>query len=429
MDNLVYNYDKKFTLLYNKRNIINNDKIIVSNPQNGQWLKLSLECYEIIKNMCKMNISINEMLDSLYDNEDRIYMNNLVEKLLEINVLVDNDMLKDINNLKIESISFAITHRCNLRCTHCCIDSDFQECSDILSTEEIFKCIDKILQLKPERLVLTGGEPLLREDFFDILKYSSNKFNGNVSVMSNATLIDESNAEIIAKLIDSIDISIDGVDEESCSIIRGEGVFEKVISAIKLLQKYGQTKISLSMVMTPNNKELLKEFDELCKKLNVKKILRGFENNMGRAKYNEQLLNKTYTHKKPDNSFVDSIPNFDNIKSGTCGAYYKQLSMTENGDLFPCDLLDDSIFKICNVLTVENLYEYIRNEKNYQGSFNFFQSLLPNVFDKCKNCKVNFFCLSCMHDVYKMKNDPNRFFRYCEGRKQYLYKAVWNEKI
>ena len=52
--------------------------------------------------------------------------------------------------------------------------------------------------------------------------------------MTNGTLITPKNVKEIVSQIDSIDISLDGADEESCAVIRGKGVFEKVVSSIKL---------------------------------------------------------------------------------------------------------------------------------------------------------------------------------------------------
>lgn len=52
--------------------------------------------------------------------------------------------------------------------------------------------------------------------------------------MTNGTLIIPKNVEEIVSQIDSLDISLDGADEESCAVIRGKGVFEKVVSSIKV---------------------------------------------------------------------------------------------------------------------------------------------------------------------------------------------------
>lgn len=116
-------------------------------------------------------------------------------------------------------------------------------------------------------ITLSGGEPLLRGDFKELLKYLKNNYNGHIGISTNGTLITNSNAELLVKYADQIDISVDGVDEETCSIVRGKGVFEKVIKSIKILQDKGFSNISLSMVFSDKNEYLEPSFLELNKKL------------------------------------------------------------------------------------------------------------------------------------------------------------------
>lgn len=75
---------------------------------------------------------------------------------------------------------------------------------------------------------------MLRSDFLTVLGYLRSIYNGKITLMTNGTLIIPKNVEEIVSQIDSIDISLDGADEESCAVIRGKGVFEKVVSSIKV---------------------------------------------------------------------------------------------------------------------------------------------------------------------------------------------------
>ncbi|WP_330653158.1 radical SAM protein, partial [Clostridioides difficile] len=73
---------------------------------------------------------------------------------------------------------------------------------------------------------------LIREDFFEIIKYIKQKLPDTKLILStNGTLIDEHNVDFIITNFEKIDISIDGVDENTCSETRGKGVFHKVISS------------------------------------------------------------------------------------------------------------------------------------------------------------------------------------------------------
>lgn len=87
--------------------------------------------------------------------------------------------------------------------------------------------MEKILTLKPLQIVFTGGEPLLKKGIIQLLEYTRERFNGTIGIMTNGTLFTKENISKIIPLVDSIDISIDGIDEDTCALIRGQGVFRK----------------------------------------------------------------------------------------------------------------------------------------------------------------------------------------------------------
>jgi radical SAM protein with 4Fe4S-binding SPASM domain len=106
-----------------------------------------------------------------------------------------------------------ITRRCNLRCSHCYSDSQGDYSGRDLSGEKSLSLIEEIRELNPPVVLLTGGEPLLRSNFFDIVKRC--KETGlRVGVSTNGTLIDNYMAEKIKNSgIDYVGISIDGREE------------------------------------------------------------------------------------------------------------------------------------------------------------------------------------------------------------------------
>ena len=93
------------------------------------------------------------------------------------------------------------------------IEYDYFDPTQLKHTQEWTGIIDKIVDIEPGGIVLTGGEPLLRKDFFEIIRYLRSKYNGKVALATNATLINDDNVKLLAELIDKFDISIDGVDE------------------------------------------------------------------------------------------------------------------------------------------------------------------------------------------------------------------------
>ncbi len=168
----------------------------------------------------------------------------------------------------IDTVDMAITHRCNLHCTHCAASAVSVSEKEYLSTEQWKTVIDNVLA--------------------ELLRYIVSRYSGKLELMTNGLLINSDNIDEIVKSFGAISLSIDGYDEETCAAIRGKGVFEKVVHVVHQLIDHGFDRkyISLSMVETAVTNGKTDKFSELCSSLGVKciprlfsPIGRGLENN------------------------------------------------------------------------------------------------------------------------------------------------------
>ena len=192
--------------------MINKEKVILGNLQSGYWTKISKEVYDILALGIDKNYSIEQLKLNLYDDEDRDYISVLYENLCFLGIIDDENNKSIIRN---KIASFEITHRCNLKCKHCCVDADqIVSKKEDLSTDEIKQILDMLIKWNPERIMLSGGEPMLRPDFIELLMYLKENYTGEIIISTNATLINENNVEIISKYAHQIDVSVDGIDEE-----------------------------------------------------------------------------------------------------------------------------------------------------------------------------------------------------------------------
>jgi hypothetical protein len=103
------------------KKIMNGNKVILANRQTGQWIRISKEVYDILDLGINNNLSIDELELNLYDDEDKRYIRELYKKLCYIGIIEDENNKQVLKN---KIVSFEITHRCNLRCIHCCINAD-----------------------------------------------------------------------------------------------------------------------------------------------------------------------------------------------------------------------------------------------------------------------------------------------------------------
>jgi len=137
-------------------------------------------------------------------------------------------------------VSYSITRKCNLKCKHCYSDATETQASDELSTIEAKRLLDEISGWGIKLLIFDGGEPLCREDFFEIAKYASER--GLRTVLgSNGILIDTEMAKKLQDVgIQGVQISIDGSNPESHDSFRGEEkAFENTMEGVKACREVG----------------------------------------------------------------------------------------------------------------------------------------------------------------------------------------------
>ena len=166
------------------------------------------------------------------------------------------------------SATFEITERCNFNCVHCYINQSAANKTaraEELTTQQIKAILDQIVDSGCLFLTLTGGEPLLREDFPQIYRYAKGK-GMLVKIFSNAALISPAIIELFTELPPKdIDITLYGATSEIYQqVTRTAYSYERVMGAIEQLISH-QLPFSLkTMVLTLNRHELnsLRQFSE-----------------------------------------------------------------------------------------------------------------------------------------------------------------------
>ncbi len=165
-------------------------------------------------------------------------------------------------------IAWEITRRCNLRCVHCRSSSEMEiKGHPDFSTEEAFRIIDDISSYAKPVIVLSGGEPLMRKDVFDIARYGTDK-GLRMCLATNGTLItDEICENIKTSGIRIVSLSLDGSTAEVHDDFRNErGAFKGTINAAGLLKKHG-IEFIINSSFTKRNQEEIPKVYKLAKEL------------------------------------------------------------------------------------------------------------------------------------------------------------------
>ena len=179
-----------------------------------------------------------------------------------------------------KQIHWSITGACNLRCRHCFMSAPHARHGEP-SHEQLMAIADQIAECGIYWVGLTGGEPLIRGDFPELIDALNERNIGVSAIYTNGWLVDE-------KLLDELDrrgvhppfqLSFDGVGRHD--FLRGvPGAEEKTIRALKLLEERGHS-VSVSMCMHRKNRDVLRESVNLLASIGVRSVKCGSMMDLG----------------------------------------------------------------------------------------------------------------------------------------------------
>ncbi|MCK4307999.1 radical SAM protein [candidate division WOR-3 bacterium] len=166
------------------------------------------------------------------------------------------------------SIMFELTYRCNFRCPHCYIQGSHKDKKE-LNTKKIFSILDQLKDMEVYNIGFTGGEPLIREDIFDILSYG-NRCGFKFDILSNGYLIDERIADRLGEVnVNKVDITFNAITPQVFDqITQIKGSFKRVKKAIDILKEKGiQTAIKSTCMQI--NKDEITEVSRFARNLGI----------------------------------------------------------------------------------------------------------------------------------------------------------------
>ncbi len=225
-----------------------------------------------------------------YDDKDDIYLKKLmdyIKKYYKINEnsleLAKNYLTNRNNQMKNKDtfgIVYDITYKCNLSCLHCGVNAEFlspstKKLNFEKKFDDIISLIDKIHEyfhengLKRYFLMIGGGEPFIRPDFKDIMKYASHKLGPeNLGINTNGTICKLNDLIEIHDYVDTIEISLDGFKRyhnewrRSSEDSINTNPFDKTLELIKEIieNKSLKSKLEISSMVTKDNINDLHDF-------------------------------------------------------------------------------------------------------------------------------------------------------------------------
>ncbi|MEW5693306.1 MAG: radical SAM protein [Candidatus Hydrogenedentota bacterium] len=319
------------------------------------------------------------------------------------------------NDLRV--IFLETTNLCNLNCIHCRRIN--KNNNQQLNFKEIKRLIDDIsLQYSP-LFVLSGGEPLMRKDIFEIIEYSATTGLAT-ALASNGTLIDQQIAnKIKVSKLKRVSISLDGSNEEIHNYLRNEkDSYKKAISGIRSLIKEG-VEVQVNCTVSRHNKDDLTNLFELCIKERVialhfflfVPVSCGLElkekDQLNKYEY-ESILEQIYILDKQNKIEIRAtcapqyyrllVQQGEPIKKVTkgCLAGYSVCFIASDGNVYPCGYLPISAGNIRKSSFSEiwengEIFKILRDENNLKG--------------KCGICEFKYICSGCRARAYSLYGD------------------------
>ncbi|MGA1875374.1 MAG: heme b synthase [bacterium] len=171
-------------------------------------------------------------------------------------------------------IAWEFTRRCNLNCLHCRGSATHENSPEELSLAESRGFLDTLKDFRPSPiLILSGGEPLSREDVFEVIEYASSYHKLRVVLATNGTLIDHDMARRLKEGgIQRVSISLDGATEESHDSFRGlSGAYMKAMDGIEELKRQ-DLPFQINTTITRRNMEEIKAIAELAIKVGAQAL-------------------------------------------------------------------------------------------------------------------------------------------------------------
>ena len=328
------------------------------------------------------------------------------------------------------SLTHFVTKKCNARCPHCFID--FNNDSNELNLEQIEKIASSTGKCLAN-VALTGGEPILRNDIFEIADiWYKNSTVKSLFIPSNGSMPDR--IEGFIKKADknnlpvSFCFSYDFIEEKHSEYRKINDLHLKLQESYKIIKSYkDKFNVSFQITLNPENVNSANEtYNYIKEKINPDNIscilYRGKEaDNLDKEKRSELAVQYENIQKQINNDFKrgsikgytkKSIPYY--VLNTKNNMYWKDILETfknntflypcmagklfgiisENGDVYPCELLNKSFGNLKN-------YDY-----NFMALWNNIDAKKINKFIKESKCRCTFECVWVVNTFSQIKNYP-----------------------
>lgn len=429
-----YNSEKKMFLNGDVHMHRKDNKELIIFSSIPEWFIGEVGIYDAIR-----SFEGKSLLDIDEDNTKELF-----KTLQEMELLVsDNELVKEKVEKDIEPVNgmwINVDSNCNLRCKHCFIGETLNTTKDKLTVDDYKTLAADLQELSTGnlRVVIAGGEPLLRKDILEIIECFNIK-GLHPNVITNGLLLSKEIISYLAKNQIETTISLDGVTKEMHEFLRGKNTYDITLEKIEECRK-AKVPLILSMTVHKDNQDSLFKYFELAETVGAKRVILNFLNCIGNAKTNGlipadefDIIYKLLEQASNNDSIKDRLMNtaisklietvLYPIRTDCCGSGINNCSILANGDVSPCPSFQGTDF--CGGNIRERSLVDIWNDPN---TFKLHRSVdITTLNPICEKCEVRLFCGGgCRARAYDASNgDINARSPHCKEYKKLYIALMW----
>lgn len=357
-----------------------------------------------------------------------------LEKLSEMNLIILNEIsnINDIctHDIKIEpKLNFMwleLTEKCNLKCIHCygdcgsnkeIYDIESKEGKDKLKIDDWKTIISQGSEGGCDRIQFIGGEPtIFKSDLIELIGYARKKDFKEISVFTNATLIDSMFMDCFIENQVHVHFSLYGQNAEIHDSITGiDESFNRTVNNIKLMKK-NNIKVFVAVIIMKENQDYVEEIKNLIKELEldyrgydvIRPVYKGDQNKHIPDK--KEVIDKKYISSP---FFRTSTEKF-NLNKNWNNCWYGKMAVTSTGDVIPCIFERNMIISNIKDNSLQDILKSSKLEK-YWG-------ITKDDVDVCKDCEYRYACNDCRPLALGVEGDMFAKYPRC---KYDPYNGVW----
>lgn len=373
-----------------------NDFYLVIAVQTANWIVLYNSRQIDFLNMLRSGKCVGDAIETV-DSEEAMGDLKIVlaaifaRKFAGVNGEVTKEYLEGYKMLNIY-----ITNACNLKCKHCFMLSG-KKLENELTLGDWMKVLTSFKENGGEFVTFSGGEPLMFKNFPQIISHAHD-LGLKSTVLSNGLLWSDKLIHDLAPFIDEIQFSLDGVDEETNSMVRGSGHFEKVVDTIVKFANAG-VKTSVATTFTydnlnENTQTRYKNLVDLIKeKTSGKDVFFKLSKKLlpGRDVHFTAEENEKYSAIIKDiEKYVDENADYENFLAGhtanlvaiNCGL--GGISVSSDGNVYFCNRINE-------MESFGNVTEKPMSFFMEKGKEIHLATSVENVIP-CKDCELRYIC-------------------------------------